>query len=913
MNKIILSILVACIGSYSQLMVPYPSTDATKANLEKLKISNWQQLCLSPSAVSVLKVSEISNSIPTTFTSPNLFVCADFGYHRVMAARLEYDEDWLETNGVLFSTYENTSGSLQFLPSDMVQDGLGNFWVSDMANGQIVKLTWNMAENSLDEQPSELIEGIESPASMTLDVDNNNAFVLYVLDHEASALYKVDISNKTVTHAEVDSLFKNILKISNAWNPFSHVDQDFLYAITYNSILKIRKSTLSVESKYDISDKAVYLQDIVVASNGQIVVSDKMSGSLISIDPSFTARLWQTPRKGSSYDAGGMPVFSKPFSLDVYFDHLIVGEPVIGETMGIRDVVFHQKESISPEVTEVQSNCVGTGGRATFYVNNPNPGAVWIDPANNWFEVDGVRKNGYSVAFEPNTKRYSGISVPFQQYVTWHLDGNTATSTGVAPSNTCPTLPILPEIRKIVKKCSEIGDYYNVYLAYNNQNAETITLPQGPSSRLYPYAKFDAYAYMTPAVYLPGYHSSTTGNENFFPVRIPVDAVDGDIMTIQWKLLNRISMGKTEGYFDECVEVTPSLSLHLKDVGFYENNITKPMIVLVNESTTESVSDISIRFWISKEEQPNQQFQVDKYYTNPSDIALQVGSNMGRDYVQATFPSSFVLATQASFGLENLQFGVHFNGYWPGQWNKNNDWSFEGIDGTLKLTDKVTVYSKGKLIYGREPVAVITVPSSSSTSSSSNASSSSFSCTGACLNAKQVEAPNVTMTLNSLDEAWFVMTSLPDGWQASEMADRQIQVNGVNVYAGQIPLPAAIDGKWYFHFSNGLKPWASWSWWGTLAPSSSSSSEPDGLCSVGAGVKNSCGSFQTTGPTCIKVFGGLNGWNASNMSGRTVRINGSSPVSLGDGNQPSVQASSDGYTYLDFSMGSYSYASCATW
>jgi hypothetical protein len=47
---------------------------------------------------------------------------------------------------------------------------------------------------------------------------------------------------------------------------------------------------------------------------------------------------------------------------------------------------------------------------------------------------------------------------------------------------------------------------------------------------------------------------------------------------------------------------------------------------------------------------------------------------------------------------------VHFKNYYPGVWNKTNDYSWEGITTSLAVTTKVTVYDNaGNLIYGVEP------------------------------------------------------------------------------------------------------------------------------------------------------------------------------------------------------------------
>lgn len=62
-------------------------------------------------------------------------------------------------------------------------------------------------------------------------------------------------------------------------------------------------------------------------------------------------------------------------------------------------------------------------------------------------------------------------------------------------------------------------------------------------------------------------------------------------------------------------------------------------------------------------------------------------------------------------------------------------------------------------------------------------------------------------------EVWYSATSDLTGWQASQIAGRTIEVNGVPVSPGQMPLPPPVDGLYIFHFSAGSNSWASWSWW----------------------------------------------------------------------------------------------------
>ncbi len=45
------------------------------------------------------------------------------------------------------------------------------------------------------------------------------------------------------------------------------------------------------------------------------------------------------------------------------------------------------------------------------------------------------------------------------------------------------------------------------------------------------------------------------------------------------------------------------------------------------------------------------------------------------------------------------------------------------------------------------------------------------------------------------------------------MDGRTIRVNGQVVTPNAMPLPAPIGGKWYFQFTPGVYPWASWGFW----------------------------------------------------------------------------------------------------
>jgi hypothetical protein len=87
-----------------------------------------------------------------------------------------------------------------------------------------------------------------------------------------------------------------------------------------------------------------------------------------------------------------------------------------------------------------------------------------------------------------------------------------------------------------------------------------------------------------------------------------------------------------------------------------------------------------------------------------------------------------------------------------------------------------------------------------------------FECLGAC-NLATALTPEENAVLNTTGEKWYVVDAPIDGWQASEMAGRTIEVNGVTVISGQVPLPPPVNGKYYFRFSSGQHAWASWGFW----------------------------------------------------------------------------------------------------
>jgi hypothetical protein len=154
------------------------------------------------------------------------------------------------------------------------------------------------------------------------------------------------------------------------------------------------------------------------------------------------------------------------------------------------------------------------------------------------------------------------------------------------------------------------------------------------------------------------------------------------------------------------IQTTYPMKIEMKDNGIGESNISKPQIRVTNLGT-QTISGFKLRLWFSRAEYFSQFLVVDKYYMNPSTITLSKGvhpKNPNIIFVDINYPTSFQLAPGARTTDDGVQLGVHFNNYYPGQWTKLNDWSWQGITGSFSETQKVTIYDQyGNLFYGSEP------------------------------------------------------------------------------------------------------------------------------------------------------------------------------------------------------------------
>ncbi len=150
-----------------------------------------------------------------------------------------------------------------------------------------------------------------------------------------------------------------------------------------------------------------------------------------------------------------------------------------------------------------------------------------------------------------------------------------------------------------------------------------------------------------------------------------------------------------------------ALKVEIKDLSPLEPNISKPSIRMNNLSATKVLYGFKLRYWVSKQEFPSQRILVDKYFANPPNVQAVAGCdprNLNICYVEITYPEAVEVESGQMTNPDDLQFGVHFDQYYPGQWNKANDWSMSGVTAEWSETNKVTVYDMdGNLIFGLEP------------------------------------------------------------------------------------------------------------------------------------------------------------------------------------------------------------------
>ncbi len=82
-----------------------------------------------------------------------------------------------------------------------------------------------------------------------------------------------------------------------------------------------------------------------------------------------------------------------------------------------------------------------------------------------------------------------------------------------------------------------------------------------------------------------------------------------------------------------------------------------------------------------------------------------------------------------------------------------------------------------------------------------------------CANPRAPQSPGVSGTLNTTNAVCFFIDETINGWGCSSFGARTVSANGTRMTCGQVPMPAKVDGGYYFEVSEGEPSYASFYWW----------------------------------------------------------------------------------------------------
>ena len=134
------------------------------------------------------------------------------------------------------------------------------------------------------------------------------------------------------------------------------------------------------------------------------------------------------------------------------------------------------------------------------------------------------------------------------------------------------------------------------------------------------------------------------------------------------------------------------------------NNAVKPHMQLVNNSVFEvALTDLTIRYWFTKEGGETLQYHCDYAVINCSQVSgvfvpLATAVTGADHYLEISF-SGGTLAPGANTG----QIQNRFNRSNWGNLDESNDYSFDGSKTAFADWDQITLYHNGTLIWGTEP------------------------------------------------------------------------------------------------------------------------------------------------------------------------------------------------------------------
>lgn len=249
--------------------------------------------------------------------------------------------------------------------------------------------------------------------------------------------------------------------------------------------------------------------------------------------------------------------------------------------------------------------------------------------------------------------------------------------------------PVIPFLDSIKSNCD--GSYAALF-GYNNANAVQVELQHGLDNALFLNDQLQENL-VPPTVFQPGVHHGAFWAQ-FEGARLTW-TVDGRSASADAVLAANRCL--PNGHLD--------LTVAARDATFASETQMSPRISVSNNSS-EALVGFTVRLWLSRAECPCTALEVSKQSTVPCDVSFQLGSdesNANLVWVDMCFPPSFALLPGESTDAEANQFTVSYSDPSACDLVRYNDWSLQGLDGTLRGTTYITVYnSAGVLVYGNE-------------------------------------------------------------------------------------------------------------------------------------------------------------------------------------------------------------------
>jgi hypothetical protein len=150
-----------------------------------------------------------------------------------------------------------------------------------------------------------------------------------------------------------------------------------------------------------------------------------------------------------------------------------------------------------------------------------------------------------------------------------------------------------------------------------------------------------------------------------------------------------------------------------KDVAQKTEQMSKPVIQIINLSSTRQLHNFKMRLWYSRQENYPAAVQADPYHFWTDSTVLASGcqnDNPNLCWTDIIFDqNNGVIDPGDSSTIDGMQLGLHFSNW--ASWDKTNDFSWQEMNSTFQANQNITIYEKGVApdvwikIWGNEPLS----------------------------------------------------------------------------------------------------------------------------------------------------------------------------------------------------------------